>query len=140
MLWGRPRMRILPAIAIVAVALLFSGCPMGRGPDDPSDAVAGVYTARLPAADASGRIVTLWLQAGGTATLETVYVGKGQAPVERGRWSVRDNEVTVLLLDADDGPRQETLAFTLKDERLAAKTWDRTRWGDAGFALTRRHH
>ena len=131
-------MRALPAVAFVVASILISGCPMSRGPDDPSEKVAGVYTARLPAADASGRIVTLWLQAGGTATLEMVYVGKGQTPVERGRWSVRGDEVTVALLNADDGPRDETFVFTLKDERLTARTWDRARWGDTGLVLTRR--
>jgi hypothetical protein len=133
-------MRALPVVAVVVASFLISACPMSSRPDDPSGAeVAGVYDARLPAADASGRIVTLWLERAGAATLETVYVGKGQAPVERGRWSVRAEEVTVRLLEADDGPRSEMLVFTLKEERLVPKTWDRSRWGEMGLSLTRRH-
>jgi len=97
-----------------------------------------VYNARLPAADASARIVTLWLESAGTAVLETVYVGKGQAPVEHGRWSARDDQVTIVLLDQDDRPTGETLVFTKVEDRLVPKAWNRERYGDAGLPLTRR--
>jgi hypothetical protein len=116
--------------------VLLGGCFLRAG--DPSEATSGVYHARLPAADASGRIVTLWLERAGTAVLETVYVGKGQAPVEHGRWSVRDDQVTVVLLDQDDRPTGETLVFTKVEDRLVPKAWDHERYGDTGLPLTRR--
>jgi hypothetical protein len=131
-------MRAPHLVAVAAVSLLLSACPM-RGPDDPSEVVAGVYTARLPAADASGRIITLWLERAGTASLETVYVGKGKPPVERGRWSLRGDDVIVELLYADEeGARNETLVFTRKEGQLVPKAWNRQRYGDMGLPLTRR--
>lgn len=126
----------MPKLLVLVFAAALAGCPM-RTPD-PSETTAGVYHARLPAADASGRIVTLWLERTGTAVLETVYVGKGQAPVEHGRWAVRGDEVTVELLDGDDRPTGETLVFTKVEQRLVPKTWDRARYGDTGLPLTRR--
>lgn len=134
MLWGRPHVSRL--LQLLCLALLLGGCFLRAR--DPSEAAAGVYHARLPAADAAGRIVTLWLEPAGTAVLETVYVGKGQAPVEHGRWSVRDDQVTVVLLDHDDRPTGETLVFTTVENRLVPKSWDRARYGDTGLPLTRR--
>lgn len=123
-------------IRLLLVCLLLGGCFLRK--PAPFDATVGVYNARLPSADSSGRIVTLWLERAGTAVLETVYVGKGQAPVEHGHWSVRDDEVTVVLLDHDDRPTGETFVFTRVENRLVPKTWDRGRYGDTGLPLTRR--
>jgi NlpE N-terminal domain len=124
------------SLRFLVLCLLVGGCFLRKV--DPFDATAGVYHARLPAADSSGRIVTLWLERAGTAVLETVYVGKGQAPVEHGRWSVRDDQVTVVLLDQDDRPTGETLVFTKVEERLVPKDWNHERYGDTGLPLTRR--
>jgi hypothetical protein len=123
-------------IGFFFVCIVLGGCFLRRS--DPFDAAAGVYHARLPAADSSGRIVTLWLERAGTAVLETVYVGKGQAPVEHGRWSVVDDQVTVVLLDVDDRPTGETLVFTKVEEHLVPKAWDHERYGATGLPLTRR--
>lgn len=122
------------AVAACGVALLaaLSACPLPQ-PPPAAGTVAGVYHARLPAADASARIVTLWLQPGGAASLETVFVGKGRGPVDEGRWSATGDEVTVSL----DG-QSEPLVFGVDRDRLMPRRWDRTRWGDAGLELTRR--
>jgi hypothetical protein len=132
-------MRTLNVVAVVVAALLLSACPWSRGRDDPSETVTGVYTARLPAADASARIVTLWLEETGRASLEIVYVGKGKTPVERGSWSLRGDDVIVDLLYADEeGARNDTLVFTRKEGGLVPKAWNRARYGDLGLPLTRR--
>jgi hypothetical protein len=126
-------------VAVVAAGLLICGCSLFRGSNDPAEKVAGMYSARLPAADAAGRIVTLWLEENGTATLEIVYVGKGKPPVERGHWSLRGDDVLVDLLYADEeGARDETLVFTPKEDGLVPKAWNRARYGDLSLPLNRR--
>jgi hypothetical protein len=121
-------------VAALAAAMLpgLAACPLPQKPP-PSVTVAGVYHARLPAPDASARLVTLWLQPGGAASLETVLVGKGRGPVEGGRWSATEDEVTVRL-----GGQSEPLVFGIAGDRLVPRRWDRTRYGDAGLELTRR--
>ncbi len=132
-------MRALPlwtrrpaAVAAVVALLALPGCPLPQKPP-PAVTVTGVYHVRLPAADASARVVTLWLQIGGTALLETVYVGKERLPVARGRWAVSADVLTVRL----DG-EPEPLVFTITPDRLEPRSWDRNRYGDAGLTLTRR--
>jgi hypothetical protein len=126
----RPVVRHLaPAVVL---ALLAAGCPLPQ-PPPVANTVAGVYHARLPAADASARVVTLWLQPGGAATLETVYIGKPRQPAETGAWSASGDEVTVRL----DGEAQP-LVYTIVKDQLVPKTWDHARYGDSGLLLTRR--
>ena len=117
---------------LALLALVAWGCPLPQ-PPPVSTAVAGVWHARLPAADASARVVTLWLQPGGAATLETVYVGKPRLPVEGGVWSATGDELTVTL----DG-QHEPLVYTIESERLVPKRWDHALYGTGGLLLTRR--
>ena len=77
--------------------------------------------------------MTLWLQPGGAATLETVYVGKGRGPVTGGRWSIAGDEVTVQL---DDGSKP--LVYTMTTDRLVPKQWDHDVYGSQGLMLQRR--
>jgi hypothetical protein len=122
------------AVAALAAAMLLAlaACPLPQKPP-PAVTVAGVYHARLPAADATARVVTLWLQPGGAASFETVFVGKGRGPVESGRWSATEDEVTVHL----DG-QSEPLVFGIAGARLVPRRWDRSLYGEAGLELTRR--
>jgi hypothetical protein len=120
-------------LVCVLLALAAWGCPMPP-PPLPSSTVPGVYHARLPAADASTRLVTLWLQPGGAATLETVYVGgQGRMPVQNGTWSASGDEVTVVI----EG-ESEPLVFGIQPDRLVPKRWDRKLYGENGLPLTRR--
>ena len=119
------------SVALVAPALV-AGCPLPQKPP-PAATVAGVYHVRLPAADASARVVTLWLEPGGEALLETVFVGKARLPVERGAWSADGDELTVRL-DGESAP----LVFGIEPERLVPRRWDHSLYGDAGLTLTRR--
>jgi uncharacterized lipoprotein NlpE involved in copper resistance len=122
----------------VLLLALAGGCSLAR-PDDPGRAAVGVYQERLPAADAAGRIVTLWLEADGTAILETVYVGRGKSPAARGRWSVRgQHEVAVTLLGSDGRAAEKPLIYELQADRLVPVDWDRRLYGEAGLPLRRR--
>lgn len=125
-MWGKGR-----SAALVAL-LLAAACPMPEKPP-PAQTVSGVYHARLPAPGASARVVTLWVQPGGVAALETVDVGKGRLPVEQGSWTVAGDELTVRL-DGQAAP----LVFAIQGEQLVARQWDRTAYGASGLTLTRR--
>jgi hypothetical protein len=112
----------LRLLALALTALLLAGCP-SRGPD-PWEENAGVYTARFPAAGAQQRIVTLWLDEGGTARLEQVFVGKERLPVDSGRWRATGTDITVTLADAS-----EPLVFRRVGKELLPESWDKTRYG-----------
>jgi hypothetical protein len=121
-------------LALLAVVLVV-GCALVR-PEEPERRVLGVYQARTAVPDALGRIVTLWVQEGGRATLQTVDVGKGSV-AEGGRWSVRDDELTVVLVAAD-GTERRPLVWEAQGDRLVPRTWDPAIWGQAGLPLVRR--
>ena len=119
-------------LACIPVALALSGCPLPVQPL-PSSTVPGVYHARVPSPDGNTRVVTLWLQSGGRATLETVELGKERLPVENGSWSAQGEELTVTL----DGAN-EPLVFGIVRDELVPKRWDRNVYGESGLRLTRR--
>jgi hypothetical protein len=119
-------------LACVLVALAFSGCPLPVQPL-PSSTVPGVYHARMPAPDGSTRVVTLWLQPGGRAALETVELGKERVPAQNGSWSAQGDEVTVTFEGAS-----EPLVFGIVRDDLVPKRWDRKLYGENGLRLTRR--
>ena len=119
------------SLALLLTTLLLAGCP-SRGPD-PWEENAGVYEARLGAPGTQQRIVTLWLDEGGTARLETVYVGKARGPLDEGRWSATGSDISVTLNDAS-----EPLVFRRVGKELLPESWDRTRYGSEGLLLQRR--
>ena len=119
-------------LACMLVALGLWGCPLPVQPL-PSSTVPGVYHARMPSPDGNTRVVTLWLQPGGKAALETVELGKERVPAENGSWSAQGDEVTVTL----DGER-EPLVFGIVRDDLVPKRWDRNVYGENGLRLTRR--
>ena len=119
-------------LASLLLALVMSGCPLPPTPL-PSSTVPGIYHARMSAPDGSARVVTLWLQPGGKATLETVDLGKERVPPESGTWSAQGEDVTVTL----EG-ESEPLIFGIGRDQLIAKQWDRSAHGESGLILTRR--
>jgi hypothetical protein len=123
--------RLGSALLAVATCGLW-GCPLPPQPL-PSSTVPGVYDARTTAADGSPRVVTLWLQPGGRATLETVDLGKERVPAESGSWLAQGEEVTVTL----EG-ESEPLVFGIGRDELVAKRWDRNVHGESGLTLMRR--
>ncbi len=121
--------RRIPSLVLLAC---IAGCPLPQ-PPPPASTVAGVYTVRQAAADASTRVVTLWLQPGGAATLETVYVGKPRTPAATGSWSAEGDEVTVRIAGQSD-----PLIYTIAVDRLVPKRWDHALYGEEGLPLARR--
>jgi hypothetical protein len=77
--------------------------------------------------------VTLWLQPGGRAALETVELGKERVPAQNGSWSAQGDEVTVTFEGAS-----EPLVFGIVRDDLVPKRWDRKLYGENGLRLTRR--
>lgn len=96
------------------------------------DAVAGIYGATLPAADAPARVVTLRLAPDGTAVLTTAFAGRDTLPAERGRWSVRDSLLSVRLAG-----ERAALVYVVRGANLTPLSWDTTRYGGAGLPLER---
>jgi len=129
----RSAVRLLLALP----ALALSGCPLPQ-PPLPSSQAPGVWTARVAAPDGDARIITLWLQSGGVATLETVDIGKERQPVAHGVWSASGDEVTVQLRGEDGQPSGQPLVYAIGQNRLEPKQWDRNVYGPAGLPLTRR--
>ena len=94
------------------------GCPIPP-PPPVTTTVSGVYTTR-GRGETGPRVITLWLQPGGSASLETVVVGKESRRRRRGRGSASGDELTVRL-GADSTP----LVYTIDQARLVPKQWDR---------------
>jgi hypothetical protein len=124
-------MMLRPA-CVLLLALVISACPLPPTPL-PSSTVPGVYNARTAAADGSARVVTLWLQPGGKATLETVDLGKERVPAASGTWAAQGQEVAVTL-DGESDP----LLFSVGRDELTVTRWDRTIHGESGLTLKRR--
>ena len=124
-------MMLRPACFLL-LALAISACPLPPTPL-PSSTVPGVYNARTVASDGSARVVTLWLQPGGKATLETVDLGKERVPAASGTWAAQGEEVAVTL----EGESDPLLLSVGRDE-LTVTRWDRTIHGESGLTLKRR--
>lgn len=127
------------AVALVLLAVVVQRRQARREMRDvppPDTAVAGVYAARLPAADGPGRAITLRLTGSLTARLETDSVN-GHAPiVDTGAWTKDDAGVVVVTLV----PRRvtsdalDTLRFAVRGESLSQVGDPR---GSAGLTLVR---
>ena len=124
-------------IGVLLAVVILSGCPL---PPQalPSGQVGGVWTARTVATDGSARIVTLWLQPEGKATLETVDIGKERQPLVNGSWSAYGDELTVQLQGEDGQPNPSPLVYAIGPNNLTPKQWDQNVYGPTGLPLTRR--
>jgi hypothetical protein len=91
--------------------------------------VAGMYQGHAPAADAAQRKFTLNLAADGSATLTTVFIGKGN---ERGRWAQSGSQI-VLTFDAMGSNRPpRPITFRHRGHKLSPISWDPSEWGRRG--------
>jgi hypothetical protein len=131
-------MRSKVQVLLAVVALASSGCPLPQ-PPLPSSQAPGVWAARVPGPEGGARIVTLWLQSGGVATLETVDIGKERLPPVHGVWSATGDEVIVQLRGEDGQPSGAPLVYTIGPDRLEPKQWDHDVYGPTGLPLTRRN-
>ena len=123
---------MLRPACFLLLALVISACPLPPTPL-PSSTVPGVYNARTTAADGSARVVTLWLQPGGKATLETVDLGKERVPAASGTWAAQGEQVAVTL----EG-ESEPLVLSVGRDELTVTRWDPTIHGESGLTLKRR--
>lgn len=125
--------------ALLLAAALLAGCSI-FAPPDPADQAAGMWQERLPTGNTT-KLVSLWIQPAGRATLETVVLGQPGQPMQIGRWSfVEPNQLTVQLEDTSGKPQGQPLVYDLVGDRLIPKRWDHALYGDAGLPLRRRVH
>jgi uncharacterized lipoprotein YbaY len=102
----------------------------------PSMELTGSYVSGvLPAADASGRVITLTLSASGAAALETQFIGKGDPIVEEGAWAQADGNAVVTLTNT--GGATNTLTFQPQGNDLVLLDPVEAGYGTAGLTLTR---
>jgi len=97
--------------------------------------IAGIYEGAVPAASGGGeRHVRVTLDPDGAATMTTAFSGRPSRSLVKGTW-VRDGDRVAVNLD--NGRTQ--LVFDYSGDRLVARDWDRSQWGDQGpGVLTRR--
>ena len=103
---------------------------LARGPQRSAAAAAGnaagTYAAVVPAASGSGeRQVSVVLQNDGTATVSSAVSGRPSRFTVTGTW-VQNGERIVVNTDL------QRLVFDYAGNRLVAREWDRTAWGEAG--------
>jgi uncharacterized lipoprotein YbaY len=114
--------------------VLAGGCK-AESPAASGASLAGAYQSDvLPAADASGRVITLTLATDGAATLTTQFIGKGDPIVERGEWSQDGVKAAVKL---KVGNVAKSLTFEARDDGLVLLNPVEAGYGTAGLTLKR---
>lgn len=117
-------------------AALTDACLADGAPAGPSMELTGSYVSgELPAADASGRYITLTLASAGAATLTTQFVDRGEPIVESGTWAQVDGNAVVTL--APSGGATQTLTFQPQGNQLVLLNPVEANYGTAGLTLTR---
>jgi len=117
-------------------ATLAGECLVKGTAPGPSMELTGVYVSGvLPAADASGRVITLTLSASGAAAVETQFIGKGDPIVEDGTWAQAGGNAVVTLTNT--GGATNTLTFQPQGNDLVLLDPVEAGYGTAGLTLTR---
>ena len=103
---------------------------LARRPEPASAAApgsaAGTYAAVVPAASGGGeRQVSVVLQSDGTATVSSAISGRPSRFTVTGTWEQNGARVVV-------NTDLQRLVFDYAGNRLVAREWDRTAWGEAG--------
>lgn len=93
------------------------------------------FSAQLPAADASRRIITLRCSEDAVASIITEFIGKGEQVKEMGEWSAAENVLSFQPLADDSLPKGAPLKWTVKGEFLIPLEWDRNLYGSLGLPL-----
>jgi hypothetical protein len=125
--------RLAPLLLVAALGCAF------LGPPDPARKADGMWQERFATADGGTKLVSLWLQPEGRATLETVTLGKARTEPQGGHWSFRDdNQLTVQLQNAAGEDVGQPLVFDLVGDKLVPKKWDQAVFGKDGIPLRRR--
>lgn len=103
----------------------------------PADLV-GTYTAELPAADSSGRIMTLVLTESGAATLSADYQNDQPAIIHTGMWTFSTPHYAIVTLNEQDGEELTPpilIRFGRAHNRLVAVEYDQNLFGSYGLRL-----
>lgn len=93
------------------------------------------FSAQLPAADASMRVITLRCSENAAASIITEFIGKGEPIKEMGEWNLAENVLSFQPLGADSLPKGAALKWTVKGEFLIPLEWDRNLYGSMGLPL-----
>jgi hypothetical protein len=94
-------------------------------------AAAGTYRGHAPAADAAERVFTLTLDPDGSATLTTLFIGKGKA-TERGHWKQNGIEVVLTFDPLGSSQPPRPITFRFRHHALQPTHWDPSEWGRKG--------
>jgi hypothetical protein len=105
-------------------------------PSPVAAAFVGRYVATLPAADASGLVLTLVLGADGSATLNSTYVGK-EGFNEKGRWQAGAQGTRLTLTEVEGKPEQIEYALEIKDNQLVMTPAGKNASGAVGWPFQR---
>jgi hypothetical protein len=89
---------------------------------------AGTYEATLPAASSGERHVAVTLDRDGTAAVTSAFSGRPSRFMVKGTWRREGDRVTLDL----GGARPERMVFDQGADRLVAREWDRSTWGESG--------
>lgn len=100
--------------------------------------LVGDYQGHAPAADAARRTFSLRLAADGTATLTTVYVGKGTV-IQHARWKQEGKQLVLTFNAVGSNQPSAPIVFIYRRHTLRPLQWNASEWGRAGPpVLTRR--
>ncbi len=132
---GAPTATLAPQGEATAAAPAATNVPVA--PVAPNSKLVGSYSGILPAADAPGRIVTLELALDGTATMATVFIGKGDPFVEIGTWVGMGDRAAVTFTQANGQPQDNRITWTLQGPNLVTTEYDQAQYGSAGLPLSR---
>lgn len=127
------RRRLLALLGAAALGAC-TAMDLGAGSDGPRQ----VWSAELPAADASGRTVTLTLEPDGRAVLATRFSGRpDDLPPLEGVW-LRDGPLLQVRFPSKGSAyTDDRLIWAVNGDLLEPREWDRERWGAEGLPLVR---
>lgn len=107
----------------------------GAIPPTVEELTGAAFSAQLPAADASMRLITLRCSEEGAASMVTEFIGKGEPIKEMGEWSLAENVLSFQPLSDESLPKGAAIKWTVKGEFLIPLEWDRNLYGSLGLPL-----
>lgn len=107
----------------------------GAIPPTVEELTEAAFSAQLPAADASMRLITLRCSENAVASIITEFIGKGEPIKEMGEWNLAENVLSFQPLGADSLPKGAAIKWTVKGEFLIPLEWDRNLYGSMGLPL-----
>jgi NlpE N-terminal domain len=146
-------MRVLMGSVVVAVCVIaLAGCGKKQAKESETSQatqsmsgaamtpnVVGMYAADLPAADSTGRKVSLMLNADHTAMMTTDYMNDQPALTQMGRWTnTMDGMVDVMF--ASDAGDTMTMSFHPSGNEMHMMNPAAAGYGEAGVTLMKQEN